>query len=77
MMSGSKNLPRLARYHYHPVYPRLDEFVSQALVLVLGLTLAWHLEEPVLPVKGRQRLLPSEVGDGWVLKWDLVELGIE
>ena len=69
-MTGS-NLPRLARYRCHLVDLRLDELVCQALVLALGLTLAWHLKVPVLPVRARSRLLPSEAGDG--LHWVLVE----
>jgi hypothetical protein len=70
----SKNLPHLAQYHYldyHLVNPRLDEVVSQVAVLASGSTLAWHLEEPALPVKARKLLLPSEAGEGE--QWELVE----
>ena len=70
----STNLPQLAQYHYLDYYPvnlRLEEVVSQVSVLASGLTLAWHLEEPVLPVKARKRLLPSEASEGE--QWELVE----
>ena len=69
-MTGS-NLPHLAQYCCHLVDLCLDELVCQALVLALGSTLAWHLEVPVLPVRARLWLLPSEVGDS--LHWVLVE----
>ena len=60
----------LAQYHCHLVDPHLDELISQVLVLVSNWTLGWHDKEPVLPVKARKWLLPSEVGDS--LNWVLV-----
>ena len=74
-MTGSKNFTHLARYHCRLVNLRSDELVSRVLVLASGSTLAWHLEEPVLPMKARQWLLPSEAGDK--LDWVLVEFGME
>jgi hypothetical protein len=60
----SKEVPRRVQYHYdlQVLDYLLDEFVSQALVLELGLTSACHLV-PLL--KGNNRHLLSEVGGGW------------